>query len=59
MAYKNQNPEQIARDKIDQMLLKAGWHIQSKKKIKADLNNKKKFKKKLLENTENFNNLNG
>ena len=32
---------------------------QSKKKIKADLNNKKKFKKKLLENTENFNNLNG
>lgn len=30
---KNQNPEQIARDKIDQMLIKAGWQIQSKKKI--------------------------
>ena len=32
---------------------------ESKKKIKADLNNKKKFKKKILENTENYNNLNG
>jgi type I restriction enzyme R subunit len=26
----NQNPEQIARDKIDQMLLKAGWLVQDK-----------------------------
>jgi len=29
----NQNPEQIARDKIDQMLILAGWLVQSKKKI--------------------------
>ena len=29
----NQNPEQIARDKIDQMLIAAGWVVQSKKKI--------------------------
>ena len=29
----NQNPEQIARDKIDQMLQKAGWLVQSKKKV--------------------------
>lgn len=29
----NQNPEQIARDKIDQMLEKAGWVIQSKKHV--------------------------
>lgn len=29
----NQNPEQIARDKIDQMLVDAGWVVQSKKKI--------------------------
>ncbi|WGK70020.1 DEAD/DEAH box helicase family protein [Candidatus Haliotispira prima] len=29
----NQNPEQIARDKIDQMLHKAGWLVQSKKKV--------------------------
>jgi type I restriction enzyme R subunit len=34
---KNQNPEQIARDKIDQMLIEAGWVIQSVKEI--DLNN--------------------
>ena len=32
----NQNPEQIARDKIDQMLEKAGWLVQSKNKV--DLN---------------------
>lgn len=30
---KNQNPEQIARDKIDRMLITAGWVIQSKKEI--------------------------
>lgn len=29
----NQNPEQIARDKIDQMLADAGWIVQSKNKI--------------------------
>lgn len=31
---KNQNPEQIARDKIDQMLIEAGWLVQSKEKVK-------------------------
>lgn len=36
----NQNPEQIARDKIDKMLLEAGWDVQSKSKV--DLNAKKK-----------------
>lgn len=35
----NQNPEQIARDKIDKMLLEAGWDVQSKNKI--DLNTTK------------------
>lgn len=29
----NQNPEQIARDKIDAMLREAGWSVQSKKKV--------------------------
>ena len=29
----NQNPEQIARDKIDEMLREAGWLVQSKKKV--------------------------
>ncbi len=29
----NQNPEQIARDKIDKMLQLAGWVVQSKKKV--------------------------
>ena len=29
----NQNPEQIARDKIDQMLILAGWAVESKKKV--------------------------
>ena len=29
----NKNPEQIARDKIDEMLQQAGWIVQSKKKI--------------------------
>jgi len=29
----NQNPEQIARDKIDEMLQEAGWLVQSKKKV--------------------------
>ncbi len=29
----NQNPEQIARDKIDHMLREAGWVVQSKSKV--------------------------
>ncbi len=36
---KNQNPEQIARDKIDQMLIDAGWVVQSKKKVDLSFNN--------------------
>ena len=30
---KNQNPEQIARDKIDFMLKEAGWVVQSKNEV--------------------------
>jgi len=30
---KNQNPEQIARDKIDKMLVDAGWIVQSKNEV--------------------------
>lgn len=30
---KNQNPEQIARDKIDAKLVEAGWHVQDKSAI--------------------------
>ncbi|MGD1064983.1 MAG: restriction endonuclease subunit R, partial [Terracidiphilus sp.] len=30
---KNQNPEQIARDKIDAKLAEAGWYVQDKDKI--------------------------
>ena len=30
---KNQNPEQIARDKIDKMLIEAGWIVQSKNEV--------------------------
>ena len=33
MANKNQNPEQIARDQIDALLLESGWVVQSKKEI--------------------------
>lgn len=29
----NQNPEQVARDNIDKMLVEAGWVVQSKKKV--------------------------
>ncbi len=29
----NQNPEQIARDKIDKMLREAGWLVQSKNSV--------------------------
>ena len=36
MNYRNQNPEQIARDKIDALLDQAGWVVQLSKKI--DLN---------------------
>jgi len=35
----NQNPEQIARDKIDAMLRAAGWEVQDKGKSLADLDN--------------------
>lgn len=30
---RNQNPEQIARDKIDAMLIASGWIVQSKKDL--------------------------
>ncbi len=36
MSSRNQNPEQISRDKIDSLLEQAGWIVQSNKKI--DLN---------------------
>jgi len=29
----NKNPEQIARDKIDEMLRQAGWMVQSKEEV--------------------------
>jgi type I restriction enzyme, R subunit len=35
----NQNPKQIARDKIDKMLIDTGWVVQSKSKV--DLSAKK------------------
>ena len=38
MTNPNQNPEQLARDKIDQMLLHAGWVVQSKNKINLAAN---------------------
>lgn len=34
----NQNPEQIARDKIDIMLGEAGWLVQSKDKVDLHAN---------------------
>jgi type I restriction enzyme, R subunit len=34
----NQNPEQIARDKIDSMLIAAGWVVQSKNKVNLAAN---------------------
>lgn len=34
----NQNPEQIARDHIDQMLINAGWLVQSKTKFDLSAN---------------------
>lgn len=34
----NQNPEQIARDKIDKMLIEAGWLVQSKNKVDLSAN---------------------
>ena len=36
MSNHNQNPEQVARDNIDEMLIAAGWKVQQKTKI--DLN---------------------
>ncbi len=33
MATTNQNPEQIARDRIDKMLEQAGWVVQDKDRI--------------------------
>ena len=33
MNYKNQNPEQIARDNIDRMLVDSGWAVQNKNAI--------------------------
>lgn len=35
---KNQNPEQIARDKIDQMLVDSGWVVQSKSDVDLGAN---------------------
>ncbi|WP_321321634.1 type I restriction-modification enzyme R subunit C-terminal domain-containing protein [Labilibaculum sp.] len=35
----NQNPEQIARDRIDQMLVDADWLVQSKNKVDLSANN--------------------
>ena len=34
----NQNPEQLARDKIDGMLINAGWVVQSKKQVNLAAN---------------------
>jgi type I restriction enzyme R subunit len=33
MPPKNQNPEQLARDKIDALLAEAGWHVQNMKDL--------------------------
>jgi type I restriction enzyme R subunit len=33
MDYKNQNPEQIARDNIDRMLAESGWAVQDKNTV--------------------------
>ena len=33
MTEPNQNPEQIARDQIDEMLRQSGWEVQSKNKV--------------------------
>ncbi|MDH5716602.1 MAG: DEAD/DEAH box helicase family protein [Spirochaetia bacterium] len=38
MNVPNQNPEQIARDKIDELLINAGWHVQPKDKINLSAN---------------------
>ena len=37
MTPANQNPEQIARDHIDEMLAEAGWHVQDKNKINLNV----------------------
>jgi len=33
MTERNQNPEQLARDKIDALLEEAGWHVQPSRRI--------------------------
>src|SRR5256885_12239805 len=33
MTERNQNPEQLARDKIDSLLKEAGWHVQPSRRI--------------------------
>jgi type I restriction enzyme, R subunit len=33
MTERNQNPEQLARDKIDSLLKEARWHVQSSRRI--------------------------
>ena len=38
MQLYNQNPEQIARDKIDRMLAAAGWIVQSKSEVDLSAN---------------------
>ena len=43
----NQNPEQIARDKIDQMLVDAGWLVQSKDEVNLSAG-----KNEIIENIE-------
>src|SRR6266851_4231893 len=36
MASKNQNPEQIARDQIDERLAEVGWHVQDRDAVDFD-----------------------
>jgi len=39
----NQNPEQIARDEIDAMLIQAGWQVQSKNKVSKRKRNRSRL----------------
>jgi len=43
MITANQNPEQLVRDQIDQMLHASGWQVQSKKQINLAAGRKKVF----------------
>ncbi len=36
----NQNPEQIARDRIDKMLIASGWVVQSKEPVPVEYSQK-------------------